>query len=165
MRTPLRLFAALLMSTATLVACNSGSGGGTGIGPAGGTLTSANGVKLVIPAGALDAGVDITLADVTAAQVNPIISNPAFTGTLTKRFLGGFTAEPEGLTFNVPVEVTVPVSSLEPEETPVQLSVQLDQQTYSYTSSTLEYDGSGPTVTLELAHFSTEVVVGLNPPS
>ena len=91
--------------------CSGGGGGGgttprpieNEIGPNGGTLTFSNGVKLVFPPGAVDAPTVITIENLPAAQIDAILSNPAMVSTRTKRFLGGFSAKPEGLTFKVPV--------------------------------------------------------------
>jgi hypothetical protein len=80
-----------------------------------------------------------------------------------KRFLGGFSAKPEGLTFKIPVEAWIPVPALDPYEIPVQLNVRLNEGTYRYSSSTLEYDGSLHMIKLELEHFSDETIGGLSP--
>jgi hypothetical protein len=134
------------------------------IGPAGGTITFSNGVKLVFPPGAVDAQTVITIENLPAAQINAILSNPTMTSTRTKRFLGGFSAKPEGLTFNFPVEAWIPVSTLDPYEIPIRLNVQLNDGIYSYSSSSLEYDGSLHMVKLELQHFSDETIGGLSGP-
>lgn len=64
----------VLMATLSVVSCGGGGGetppvsAGQEVGPAGGTLTFANGVKLVFPAGAVDAPTVITVEDLPAAE-------------------------------------------------------------------------------------------------
>lgn len=154
-----------LQCTTTQTGGGGGDGGGTTleIGPAGGTLTFANGVKLVFPVGAVDTPTVITIEDLPAAQIDAILSNPAMVSTRTKRFLGGFSAKPDGLTFKAPVEAWIPVLPLDPYVIPVQLNVRLNEGTYRYSSSSLEYDGSLRMVKLELQHFSDETIAGLSP--
>jgi hypothetical protein len=61
--TPNRLL--LVAAFATLVtACAGGSRSGGTVGPAGGTVTSASGVALVVPAGALSTSVDLHIVEV-----------------------------------------------------------------------------------------------------
>ena len=52
---------------------------------------------------------------------------------------------------------------LNPYEIPVPLTVRLNEGTYRYSSSSLEYDGSLQMVKLEILHFSDETIGGLSP--
>jgi probable HAF family extracellular repeat protein len=105
----------------------------------------------------------ITIEDLPAAQINAILSNPAMVSTRTKRFLGGFSAKPDGLTFKALVEAWIPVPPLDPYEIPIPINIRLNEDIYSYSSSTIDYDGSTHMVKLELQHFSPQTVVGLSP--
>lgn len=68
------------------------------IGPDGGTLSSPEGVTITVPAGALSEDVNLTI---TAAPDAPV-------GAGAERVGPGFLLGPEGQTFAVPVEVTLP---------------------------------------------------------
>ena len=92
------------------------------VGPEGGTLHSGRRC-LSVPLLAVHEQTVISIKDLPANQVNAILSNPALSSTRTKRFLGGFSAEPSGLVFDAPVTAVVPVSALNPYETPVQIEV------------------------------------------
>src|SRR5262245_19894434 len=81
----------LLSSVLLAAGC---SGPGEAVGPAGGTVRSADGVSITIPAGALLDEVPITITRVQAAP--PGALGPAY------HF------EPEGLTFKRPVQVVLP---------------------------------------------------------
>lgn len=156
------------VATLAVISCGGGGGetppipAGQEVGPAGGTLTFANGVKLVFPAGAVDARTVITVDDLPAAQIDAILSNPAMSTQRAKRFLGGFSAKPDGLSFKAPVQAWVPVLPLDAYEIPIPLAVRLNEGTYHYKSSSLEYDGALNMVKLELQHFSDEIFAGLS---
>ncbi len=149
----------------------SGGGGGGGrstppvqgqVGPDGGTLTFANGVKLTFPPGAVAAPTVVSVHDLAAEEIDAILSDPALSSTRARRFLGGFSAEPDGLVFQAPVRASIPVSPLRPYEIPVPITVRLGERTYRYDSGEIVYDGTAGTVELELRHFSDVELGGLS---
>ena len=170
MKRLIALFTLVLVGAVQVVSCGGGGGKGTEpisgereVGPAGGTLTFANGVKLVFPSGAVDQRTVITVGDLPGAEIDEILANAVTGTTSTMRFLGGFSASPEGIVFKVPVHAWVPILHLNAYEIPISLSVRLNEGTYRYNSSTIEYDAGLKTVKLELQHFSDEAVAGLGP--
>ena len=88
--------AAVLVCAAAAIACSSKQDGGTVVGAAGGTVTSASGIVLDIPAGALSGDVAIRITETND-------SPPASSRPVSKliRF------EPEGLTFAKAAQVTL----------------------------------------------------------
>ncbi len=131
------------------------------VGPEGGTLIFGNGVKLQIPPGAVSETTTISISDLVADQITGMLSNPSMTSTHTKRFLGGFSAKPEGLVFAVPIQAWVPISPLNPYETPVQVKLLMSEQRYTYASSQLEYLGDEAMIKIDISHFSNEAFAGL----
>ena len=131
------------------------------VGPEGGTLIFGNGVKLQIPPGAVSETTTISISDLPADQITEMLSNPSMTSTHTKRFLGGFSAKPEGLVFAVPIQAWVPISPLDLYETPVQIELLMSEQRYRYASSQLEYSGDEAMIKIEISHFSGEAFAGL----
>jgi len=73
------------------------------IGPDGGTVSDAGGASVSIPAGALDAGTDITVKTLPHKSDMPSESQPFLP------MLGGAEFGPSGTEFNLPVTITVPV--------------------------------------------------------
>ena len=131
------------------------------VGPEGGTLNFGNGVKLQIPPGAVSETTTISISDLVADQITEMLSNPSMTSTHTKRFLGGFSAKPDGLVFAVPIQAWVPISPLDLYETPVQVELLMSEQRYRYASSQLEYSGDEAMIKIEISHFSEEAFAGL----
>jgi len=119
----------------------------------GGVLTFSNGLILDIPAGAVTEPTNITVKDVQCQIVNPILSSYPFTSH-EKRCIGGFSAEPDGFVFNTPIQATVPVLALNPEEFPVQFEANLDAQNYWIAETDLVYQGTTNTIDLTIQHFS-----------
>ncbi len=131
------------------------------VGPEGGTLIFGNGVKLEIPPGAVSETTTISISDLVADEITEMLSDPSMTSTHTKRFLGGFSAKPEGLVFAVPIHAWVPISPLDLYETPVQIELLMSEQRYRYASSQLEYSGDEAMIKIEISHFSDEAFAGL----
>ncbi|MBX3226831.1 MAG: SBBP repeat-containing protein [Labilithrix sp.] len=83
-----------------------GKVGASTVGPAGGAVTTSVGVRIDIPPGALTTEVEITITGLGA------IAPPEGTEAIR----GGYLFEPEGLTFLLPVKVTLPVAGPYPQE-------------------------------------------------
>jgi hypothetical protein len=127
------------------------------VGPEGGTLQFDNGVILQVPAGAVTEVTAITVKDLPCSWVDPILnSNKNFFHP--KRCLGGFSAEPIGLVFQVPVTATVPVLRLKPGEVPIQLTVDIASHTYNRGPTDLFYYGDQGVAEMKILHFSGQVV-------
>lgn len=80
---------------------NGGGGDVTTIGPAGGTVTDAEGAKVVIPAGALSSETQITVNTHTDESTLPC-------GLGVIEFCGGADFGPDGQQFAMPVTITIP---------------------------------------------------------
>jgi hypothetical protein len=134
------------------------------VGPEGGTLTFAGGVKLVFPPGAVDTSTAITIDSLPAAPIDAILSPPSLVSNRTKRFLGGFSAKPDGLSFKVPVQAWIPISTLAPHESPIEVDVQQSSGTYRFIPFRLTYDGAEHMVEVDIQHFSSIVIAALSGP-
>jgi hypothetical protein len=128
------------------------------VGPAGGTLKFHNEVILNVPANAVAAETAITVKDLKCSDVDPILQS-SLNVFHPKRCLGAFSAEPAGLVFQLPVIATVPVLPLEPGEIPIQLTVDLDSQTYNRVATDLIYYGDRGAAEMKIRHFSGEAAV------
>jgi len=160
-----------IAATALICACSKGSvSGGTppeegqAVGPTGGTLTFPNGVQLTVPPGAVAARTTVSVRDLPAAEIDAVLASTAIQASRARRFLGGFSAEPEGLVFQAPVRASIPVRRLDPYELPVPITVRLAEGTYRFDSSELVHGGAPGKVELDLWHFSDVVVGGLSGP-
>jgi hypothetical protein len=157
--------AVLLVLGAVIVGCGTNvpaPDNGVRVGPAGGTLTFANGVVLDIPAGALSETVDISVSGFSCAEVDQLFAAQSPSSHI-KRCLGGFVAEPEGLTFAVPVKATLPVGALRSGEIPV--AINIDKQAmrgFRLLSTDLVYRGRDGTAEFALHHFSQLAVAAEN---
>ncbi|HEY3875795.1 MAG TPA: hypothetical protein VGM92_09980 [Candidatus Kapabacteria bacterium] len=142
-------FSAIAISFA-LASCHSSStnppsSGGSGIGPDGGTVTSADGkVTLVIPAGALSSNQTIAISTKTDSNTCPQASGPEYDLT------------PNGLTFSKPVMLTLNYDSTLPGSTAEIIGVASQEDTggwYGWTGGTV--DTVHQTVTVPITHFSS----------
>jgi len=125
------------------------------VGPEGGTLDFPNGVRLDFPPGAVGQTIFIVITDLACEQMDPILRAPVLSSH-EKRCLGGFSAKPEGLTFNLPVTATVPVSVLEPGEIPVWVELDLDNQQSRFVHTELLFRGEEAVLEVTLRHFSDQ---------
>ncbi len=130
------------------------------VGQEGGTLKFHNGLVLEIPPGAVPGSTPILIKDLPLDQVTAILSNPLLSPNHTKRLLGGFTAEPDGLVFNQPVLATIPVLPLNPQEKPAHIEIFLSEQRYRYVTSQFDYWGDQGVAKVNIKHFSSQGIVG-----
>jgi hypothetical protein len=134
------------------------------VGQEGGTLQFHNGLVLEVPPGAVPGPTPIVIKDLPLDQVAAILANPLLTSNRTKRLLGGFSAEPDGLVFNIPVMATIPVLPLNPREIPAQIEIFLNEQRYRYVTSQFVYLGDQGLAKVSIRHFSAEAMLGLTGP-
>jgi hypothetical protein len=149
-------FAALVVSLTLLGSCSSGGRSNAGIGPAGGTVVSADGLaEVVIPPGALSSVVDITIRVASAPPAGHV-------GT-------AYEFGPDGTTFAAPVTITIvydeadlPVGAVEAD---IRLGTVASGAWAAAAGSTV--DTVANTVTAETNHFSMWAIVllGLDPPA
>jgi hypothetical protein len=113
-RFPLLVIGGLFLVTA----CSSKGGGDTDviettlagsslIGPAGGTVMDSGGASVDVPPGALSEEESINIETYTDASLLP-----APIGALGVPFVGGVSLEPDGLIFEQPVTITIPLTSV-----------------------------------------------------
>jgi len=142
----------ILAACAALTACGSKSGGegspppaGVAVGPAGGTFDLGNGVTIVVPPGALAQETRITLTTATApaAALSPM-----------------YQFRPEGLTFQKPITVTMPLPAAAPAGTSVLWTQYGDPAVWEYLGGT----AAGSTIAVQVAHFSNAWLAVAYPP-
>lgn len=122
------------------------------VGPGGGTLEFHNGMVLEIPAGAVDTEVDITIKDLSYAEVDSVLQSYGLT---PKYLAGGFEGKPDGLIFNVPIIATIPVGPREDSgDLPLLFAVDMGELTYTLANTQLLYDPVTSTVSVEIPHFT-----------
>ena len=126
------------------------------VGPEGGTLPFADGVVFDIPSGALNTYVAIRVEMLPAVELQALL-DARWYRSHEKRALGCFRAEPDGLIFNVPITVRMPVPHL--TGFPVQVEVSSDLLRYWIAPTNLVYDPSTNIARFTLSHFSGEAVV------
>jgi hypothetical protein len=131
---------------------------------AGGIFEFPNGVILEIPEGAVDEETVIEITDMSCDQVDGIVAARVYSSH-RKRCLGGFSAEPDGLVFNIPVTATFPVQPLDAGEIPIQLEINPLDQSYSNPPTDLSYDGDQLRAEIRINKFcgKSAAAVKLNP--
>jgi len=135
-------------------------GDGTAIiGPEGGVVEVANpgnplyGFRLEIPPGALSQPVTITASSTPCESIDPILAARQL-ATHEKKCLSAFTANPNGLVFNSPATVRLPVPPLFPRWIPLQIEFDLDHQTYWIVPGEIVYFGQENVIEMKVGHFS-----------
>lgn len=114
MNQPMRRFWAAALAAIMLVACGGGDAPVLTIGPAGGTVTGANGAAIVVPAGALAQTVNLQIT-LGSAGAPALPAGHESAGAI-------YALTPHGTTFAVPVTVTIP---FDPAQVPAGRSVRL----------------------------------------
>ncbi len=121
------------------------------IGPDGGTVTTTAGTKIEIPPGALTENTVIDIETLTEETLPAPVPDGY-------EFLGGADFWPDGLTFNVPVTVTIPLNTPLPEGTFLGLFVfDLEAAKFIYAKKWGIVDESGEAASVEIEHFSAHV--------
>lgn len=141
---------AVVLLSAVLMACPQGVGGvvKASIGPSGGTLEHPNGAKLLVPAGALDSTVELSI-EAKAAPGSDVLGAPAVGAA--------FVLGPEGQQFLAAVEVVLPY---EPSQVPAGSSVTVlisPQSAPNYTALPTTVDEANRRLTATTTHFSVVV--------
>jgi hypothetical protein len=125
------------------------------VGPQGATLSFADGLVMVIPAGALKEYVAISKGPLHAAELQALFDSRAYRSH-EKRVLGGFSAKPDGLKFNVPITIRMPI--LHATGIPVQAEMSSDLSRYWIAPTNLIYDARTNVVEFTIKHFSEHAV-------
>jgi len=129
------------------------------IGPEGGVVEVSNpnnplyGFRLEVPPGALSQPVTITANSAPCDSIDPILAARQL-ASHEKKCLTAFTANPDGLIFNTPATVRLPVPPLLPGWIPLQIEFDLDQQTYWIVPGQIVYLGQENVIEMKVAHFS-----------
>ncbi|MCK4244449.1 MAG: hypothetical protein KAX20_02350, partial [Candidatus Omnitrophica bacterium] len=119
------------------------------IGPEGGTVLTSAGTKVEIPPGALSENIIISI-DTLTEETLPV---PVPEGW---ELLGAANFQPDGLTFNVPVTITIPLNIILAPGTYVALfTFDPETNTYVHTRKYGIVDESWSFVSIEVDHFST----------
>jgi len=130
--------------------------------PEGGMFEFASGVILDIPPGAVREVTTITVKELPPGLDS--LLNARDYASHEKHVLGGFIGEPDGLVFDLPIRVIVPIS---PRISPgglglaVQAEVDLDAQEYWIAPTDLTYHPDENRVEVVIEHFSASMIVEL----
>ena len=116
------------------------------------------GFRLEVPPGALSQPVTITVISTPCDSIDPILAARQL-ASHEKKCLTAFSANPDGLIFNTPVAVRLPVPPLTPGWTPLQIGFDLDQQTYWIVPGQIVYLGQENVIEMKIAHFSGTAAV------
>ena len=149
----LALLSLILLGVLTIIA----SGGGNGdepqadvIGPAGGTVTDPEGASVTIPAGALTENTLISVSTHISATSLP---GPTLGGPSYK---GGASFGPDGLVFQLPVTITIPITNtLSPGATYPLYLFRPETGGWTQTEFIAVVNADGTSVDAEVTHFST----------
>jgi hypothetical protein len=121
------------------------------VGPDGGTFTFDNGITIVVPSGALSEETSLQVNQVENTSVSSILEQ----SVMSMRPLVFFEALPDGMQLDEPVEVVVPLpDDVEVEGWPVHLVLDMENETFTYASTGLQYDPENREITFILDHFS-----------
>jgi hypothetical protein len=120
--------------------------------PAGGRYVFPSGIILDVPPGAVSAPTDVGACLSEAFLVDPLLESY---GQVPKYLAAGFEGAPDGLSFDVPIKVTLPVrSARDSGDVPLLLAVDIERGVYSIADGILAYDPAASTATFALQHFS-----------
>ena len=143
-----------LLSSVASFGCGDSASSVQTVDSSGGVLTFPSGVVLDIPPGAVTEAVEIEVTKVDCADADAVLATTVFQSH-AKACLGGFSAEPDGLTFAKPVTATVPVRPLEPGEIPILVEFDFANEAQWIAPTDLSYDGAREVVEVRnLQHFS-----------
>lgn len=145
------------MTVLALTACGGGDGAApapaqapapapSGIGPAGGTVTGANGATLVVPAGALAQTVDLQVTEIAPSAAN-LPAGVTAVGAV-------YALTPHGTSFTQPVTVNLP---FDPSQVPAGSTVQLLKTTDAARTQWSELAGAtvnGGVISAQVTSFS-----------
>jgi hypothetical protein len=108
------------------------------VGIGGRNITLPNGAELNIPEGAVADPAELTIGELPCSGVDGW-SDGLMLNSHYVRCIGGITAEPDGLVFNEPVSIRLPVDLLQPGEVPVLMSSELGAGAYSLLPTEVTY--------------------------
>jgi hypothetical protein len=114
-----------------------------------------SGMQLKVPENALNENVAIGIFSLSSADIQNLLDSKPFS-SIEKKFLGGFIAEPDGLSFNKPVTVKVPI--FHTNNVPIKIDVSHDLSKYWISNSELFFNMEDDFVEFNLMHFSGIVI-------
>ncbi len=124
------------------------------LGPEGGTYELENGIVLRAPPGAVEKDTEISLSLIPVGELDAIFERR---GVPRSRLLAALDAQPDGLEFERPIRVTLPVE-LDAGEVPWVHQVELDEESYWPTATETTTRGPSGALSLTLTHFSEYTV-------
>ncbi len=133
------------------------------IGTEGGTITTASGAVIVIPPGALDSNTTITITSYDTQS-----NLPEYIGIMGN-FIGGLVLSPDGLNFQIPVTITIPLNDTITSGDEVKLfyyddgdpdnsNYPANYSGWQQTDFTGTVSSDGQSVVAQIDHFSTYVI-------
>jgi len=120
------------------------------ISPNGGEYTFPDGIILRVPTGAITEETDISLHKIRSTKVSPIFEKR---GVSIDNLLACVEGGPDGLTFNLPVQIILSVE-LEPGEIPIIHEIDLESGEYTLAETEILCDPAADTLVISLSHFS-----------
>lgn len=121
------------------------------ISPDGGEYTFPDGIILRVPAGAVTEETDVLLHKINSTKLQTIYDKR---GVSIDNLLACIEGGPDGLTFNLPVQIILTVN-LEPGEIPIVHEVNWDSSSYSLITTEIFCDPGQDTLVISLNHFSS----------
>lgn len=124
------------------------------------TVMLPNGVELDFPEGSVTEPLELIVGELPCAEVSEWNSGLTL-NSHDIRCIGGITAEPDGLVFNEPVGIRLPVELLQPGEVPVLMSSELGNNTYSVLPTEVTYRRDEGVFTASITGFSDKAAGGV----
>ncbi|MEJ2606371.1 MAG: hypothetical protein P8Z41_06820 [Anaerolineales bacterium] len=121
------------------------------VGPEGGTFTLDNGISLRVPAGVLGEETELQMNRIENDSIASILEE----AQIPLRPIIFFEALPDGLQLDEAIEVTVPIpEDVVLEGWPVHLELDMENETFSYSSTGLRFNPEERKIIFILDHFS-----------
>ncbi|MBN2520696.1 MAG: hypothetical protein JXB17_09345 [Bacteroidales bacterium] len=124
--------------------------------PEGGEYIFKNGIKLNVPAGAVteETEIEISIVDSTNTQLQSIFINR---GESMSSLIACIEAKPDGLSFNAPVKLTIPVE-FEKGILPFVYDVDFENGTYTPVVATVVTNPEAGNIELSISHFCAKSI-------
>ncbi|HPJ41918.1 MAG TPA: hypothetical protein PLY21_06320, partial [Spirochaetota bacterium] len=150
------VYAAVALNFLFFCGCGGGGGNSATATTAGGTFTFPGGITLEMEPGSLDRDTEITLAPLTATDVEDAVNSSTL---VDSQFFGGFSGTPEGLVFNKPVKISIQIEDVTDPGTILLHGIISAGNTLTLTDTDIIADTANNRVTFEVEGFSQHFTV------
>jgi len=150
------VYAAVALNFLFFCGCGGGGGNSATATTAGGTFTFPGGITLEMEPGSLDRDTEITLAPLTATDVEDAVNSSTL---VDSQFFGGFSGTPEGLVFNKPVKISIQIEDVTDPGTILLHGIISAGNTLTLTDTDIIADTANNRVTFKVEGFSQHFTV------